>query len=107
MLARIGARVWIARIMFTWGVLSTAMIFVDSPARFYVLRFLLGAAEAGFFPGHHPLPDAVVPAAGTRARRRAVHDGDGHGRRDRRAALERVAADGRHLGTARVAMAVH
>ncbi len=51
MLARIGARVWIARIMFTWGVLSTAMIFVDSPARFYVLRFLLGAAEAGFFPG--------------------------------------------------------
>ena len=37
--------------MFTWGVLSTAMIFVNSPARFYVLRFLLGAAEAGFFPG--------------------------------------------------------
>ena len=37
--------------MVTWGVLSSAMIFVDSPARFYVLRFLLGAAEAGFFPG--------------------------------------------------------
>ena len=51
MLARIGARLWIARIMFTWGVLSTAMIFVDSPVRFYVIRFLLGAAEAGFFPG--------------------------------------------------------
>jgi len=51
MLARIGARLWIARIMFTWGALSTAMIFVNSPARFYVIRFLLGAAEAGFFPG--------------------------------------------------------
>ena len=49
--ARFGARVWIARIMFTWGVLSSAMIFVNGPATFYVLRFLLGAAEAGFFPG--------------------------------------------------------
>jgi ACS family tartrate transporter-like MFS transporter len=51
MLARIGARVWIARIMLTWGVMSTAMIFVGGPISFYVLRFLLGAAEAGFFPG--------------------------------------------------------
>ena len=51
MLARFGARVWIARIMLTWGVLSSAMMFVDSAASFYVIRFLLGAAEAGFFPG--------------------------------------------------------
>lgn len=51
MLARVGARIWIARIMFTWGLLSSAMIFVDGPARFYLIRFLLGAAEAGFFPG--------------------------------------------------------
>ena len=50
-LARVGARVWIARIMVTWGVISTAMMFVNSAAMFYVLRFLLGAAEAGFFPG--------------------------------------------------------
>ena len=49
--ARFGPRVWIARIMLTWGVLSSAMIFVNSPATFYVIRFLLGAAEAGFFPG--------------------------------------------------------
>ena len=49
--ARFGARVWIARIMCTWGVLSSAMVFVNGPATFYVLRFLLGAAEAGFFPG--------------------------------------------------------
>ena len=51
MLTRVGSRLWIARIMFTWGVLSSAMIFVNSATTFYVLRFLLGAAEAGFFPG--------------------------------------------------------
>jgi D-galactonate transporter len=50
-LHRTGARVWIARIMVTWGVISSAMMFVTSPTMFYVLRFLLGIAEAGFFPG--------------------------------------------------------
>lgn len=48
---RVGARIWIARIMFTWGLLSCAMMFVNSPITFYLLRFLLGVAEAGFFPG--------------------------------------------------------
>jgi MFS transporter, ACS family, tartrate transporter len=51
MLARVGARQWIARIMATWGLVSMAMVFVDTPLSFYVLRFVLGAAEAGFFPG--------------------------------------------------------
>lgn len=50
-LVRVGARVWIARIMVTWGVISSAMIFVNSAMTFYLLRFMLGAAEAGFFPG--------------------------------------------------------
>ncbi len=50
-LHRTGARVWIARIMVTWGVISGGMMFVDSPTTFYVLRFFLGVAEAGFFPG--------------------------------------------------------
>jgi len=50
-LARIGARRWIARIMISWGIVSSAMMFVRGPASFYALRFLLGAAEAGFFPG--------------------------------------------------------
>jgi ACS family tartrate transporter-like MFS transporter len=50
-LYRYGARVWIARIMITWGVISTATIFVNGPSSFYFLRFLLGVAEAGFFPG--------------------------------------------------------
>jgi ACS family tartrate transporter-like MFS transporter len=50
-LARVGARIWIARIMIVWGLISACMIFVRGPASFYALRFLLGAAEAGFFPG--------------------------------------------------------
>lgn len=50
-LHRVGARRWIARIMFTWGLVSAAMAFVEGPISFYVLRFLLGVAEAGFFPG--------------------------------------------------------
>ncbi|KAI3596425.1 putative MFS-type transporter [Cupriavidus necator H850] len=50
-LHRVGARRWIARIMITWGLLSCAMMFVRTPTAFYVLRFLLGVAEAGFFPG--------------------------------------------------------
>jgi D-galactonate transporter len=50
-LARVGARVWIARIMITWGLVSAAMMFVRSAPAFYMLRFALGAAEAGFFPG--------------------------------------------------------
>lgn len=51
MLVRFGARKWIARIMITWGLLSTAMMFVQTPMQFYVLRFMLGVAEAGFYPG--------------------------------------------------------
>lgn len=50
-LAKTGARVWITRIMVTWGLLSSAMMFATSATSFYVLRFLLGVAEAGFFPG--------------------------------------------------------
>ena len=50
-LERFGARRWIARIMISWGLVSAGMAFVAGPASFYVMRFLLGAAEAGFFPG--------------------------------------------------------
>ncbi|CAN7231071.1 putative metabolite transport protein NicT [compost metagenome] len=50
-LHKVGARIWIARIMITWGAISAAMMFVTTPTMFYVLRFLLGIAEAGFFPG--------------------------------------------------------
>ncbi len=50
-LHRVGARVWIARIMITWGVISGAFLFVNSEWSFYGMRFLLGLAEAGFYPG--------------------------------------------------------
>src|SRR5690625_1572429 len=50
-LQRVGARGWIARIMITWGILSACTMFVVTPAQFYVVRFLLGVAEAGFYPG--------------------------------------------------------
>lgn len=48
---KFGPRIWIARIMITWGLAGLAMAFITGPKGFYVLRFLLGAAEAGFFPG--------------------------------------------------------
>jgi ACS family tartrate transporter-like MFS transporter len=50
-LYRFGARLWIARIMITWGLLSIGMVFVGGAWSFYIMRFLLGLAEAGFFPG--------------------------------------------------------
>ncbi len=50
-LDKVGARIWIARVMITWGLISGAMAFVQGANSFYILRFLLGAAEAGFFPG--------------------------------------------------------
>ncbi|TDF68018.1 MFS transporter [Cupriavidus sp. L7L] len=48
---RVGARLWIARIMISWGLLSGVMAFVTTPWQFYTVRFLLGVAEAGFYPG--------------------------------------------------------
>lgn len=51
MLSRVGARRWIARILLSWGVVSSCMMFVSGPWSFCILRFLLGCAEAGFYPG--------------------------------------------------------
>jgi len=50
-LEKIGARIWIARIMITWGIISGLTAFITGPTSFLIIRFLLGAAEAGFFPG--------------------------------------------------------
>jgi MFS transporter, ACS family, tartrate transporter len=50
-LSRFGARRWLAAIMVAWGLISASMMFIGGPGGFYLLRFLLGAAEAGFFPG--------------------------------------------------------
>jgi len=51
MLEKIGARKTLLRIMFCWGIVASAMMYVQTPTQFYILRFLLGAFEAGFFPG--------------------------------------------------------
>src|SRR3984893_4722329 len=51
MMHKVGARIWIARIMISWGIVSASTLLVRTPAAFYSVRFLLGLAEAGFFPG--------------------------------------------------------
>lgn len=51
LLDKLGAKIWLARIMITWGVISSCMVFIQTPLQFYCLRFLLGVAEAGSFPG--------------------------------------------------------
>jgi sugar phosphate permease len=51
LLKKFGARVWIARIMISWGIISSSMMFVRNEWMFYAMRFILGIAEAGFFPG--------------------------------------------------------
>src|SRR5215813_10207985 len=51
MLEKIGARIWMCRIMVSWGLISMATAFVQGPTSFYILRFLLGLAEAGLYPG--------------------------------------------------------
>jgi len=68
-LRRVGARVWIARIMVSWGLVSGATMLVRGPCSFYVVRILLGVAEAGFFPGIIFYLTAWFP---TRRRTRAV-----------------------------------
>lgn len=50
-LYRVGARRWLARIMITWGLVAAAMVFAHTEKLFYLIRFLLGVAEAGFYPG--------------------------------------------------------
>jgi ACS family tartrate transporter-like MFS transporter len=50
-MARVGARRWLARIMITWGLISSASAFISGPIGFYLARFMLGVAEAGFIPG--------------------------------------------------------
>src|SRR3990170_165207 len=62
-LERVGARLWIARIMVGWGLVSMAMMFVTGVWSFYALRVLLGIAEAGFFPGVILYLTYWVPAA--------------------------------------------
>ena len=104
---RVGARVWIARVVIVWGLVSVASAFVVGPHSFYTLRFLLGLAESGFFPGTIFYLSLWFPA-----RERAAGNCGVHGRR---AALDgnRLAdfrsADGvaEILGPDELAVALH
>ncbi len=51
LLEKVGAKLWLTRIMITWGIISSCMVFIETPLQFYCMRFLLGVAEAGSFPG--------------------------------------------------------
>ena len=86
-LVRMGARLWIARIMLTWGILSGAMAFVNGETSFYIVRFLLGAAEAGFFPGILFYLTLYLPGRLSWPDGEPLHGGDPVLRRDRRAAV--------------------
>ena len=76
LLERFGARRWLSAIMIVWGLLSASMMFIEGASSFYLLRFLLGVAEAGLLPGHRALPDLVVPRGRPRPDARPVHDRD-------------------------------
>ena len=82
-LQRFGARTWIARIMITWGIVSAAFALIGGPTSFLVLRFLLGAAEAGFFPGVILYITYWYPAQLSGDHRRHLHGGPAGGRPDR------------------------
>ncbi len=90
-LERVGARLWIARIMISWGVVAMAMIAVRGAASFFALRFVLGLAEAGFFPGVILYLTFWFPAREQARCSRTIHDGDCARRRHRRSRLGRIA----------------
>ena len=73
-LERMGARRWMFSILLVWGALSAATALVQGPISFFILRFVLGAAEAGLFPGLDLLSDAVVSARVSRALCRELPD---------------------------------
>jgi sugar phosphate permease len=74
LLERVGARLWFARIMASWGAATILLGFTSSPTMFYILRFVLGLAEAGFFPGVLYVLTLWFPQS-YRARSRLLHAG--------------------------------
>ena len=80
-------RLWIGRIMITWGLVSASFMFIRTPASFYILRFILGIAEAGFFPGIILYLTYWYPERATGADGGAVHGRAAAGRRLRRTAV--------------------
>ena len=96
MLMRFGARRWVFTILIVWGAISAACAFVQGPLSFYVLRFLLGVAEAGLFPGRRAVSHLLVSAGAARPRHRELHGRKPDRLHRRRTALEHSAHHGRH-----------
>ena len=105
LLERYGARIWLSRIMITWGIVSSSTAFISGIYGFCTLRVLLGLAEAGFFPGVVVYLNLLVSARVSRPRNRGVSALGATHQRIRRAAGHLFDAD-RRLGPERLAMAV-
>ena len=106
-LEKIGARIWIARIMITWGIFAALTAVVTGTKSFALIRFLLGSAEAGFFPGIVLYFTYWFPQQPPRPHRLRLPDRPAGRSRARRAGVHRVAGIGRYLGPARLAVAVY
>jgi hypothetical protein len=107
LLGKIGARKTLLRIMFCWGIVAAAMMFVQTPTQFYVLRFLLGVFEAGLLPRHHPVPHVLVSVEAARPDDRHLHGcHHGCGRHRRPAVRRHHEVPGRRERLGRLAVAV-
>ena len=104
-LEKFGVRRWISGLMIAWGVISCLMIFIRGPVSFYAMRFLLGAAEAGFFPGMILYMKRWFPANARAPCCSVVHDGESDGRNCRQSNF-RGAAGAQRRGTLGMAMDV-
>ena len=105
-LAKVGARRWIARILIAWGLVSMGMMFVTDVTSFYIARVLLGIAEAGFFPGMVLYLTYWIPAADRATHWGPVHDGRADRRHCRRTGLGSAAVAARVGRAAGMAMAL-
>lgn len=103
---RFGAPLWMARIMITWGLVAATTAFVIGPYSFYTVRFLLGIAEAGFFPSVF-FAHAVVSRSLSHSGAGLVHLGHAYLFPGRRSSLHLVAADALYLGFGWMAVDVY
>ncbi|MGY4433237.1 sugar phosphate permease [Bradyrhizobium sp. F1.13.1] len=104
---KVGARIWIARIMITWGMVGILSAFAVGPVTFYLSRFLLGAAEAGFFPGVILYLTFWFSGGLSRTDRCGFHGGHTAIELSGIADIRRLAGDGWLAGSAWLAVAFH
>ena len=90
-LEKLGARLWIARIMVTWGIISGATAFATGPYSFMAIRFLLGLAEAGLFPGFVLLLHLLVSRPASRPHQLRLYPGFADRGGERRSGIDRAA----------------